>query len=812
MLRNYLLVALRNLRKQKGYTFINIAGLALGLTTCLFILLYVQDELSYDQFHENADRIYQTGMRGLIGGQALEIATTSTPMGPAMLEDFPEVENMVRVKSMGRTLFARGTTKFYENQVYWADSTFFSIFNFPLLQGNPQTALTAPNTIVLTESTARKYFGNENPMGQTLRFDNDAEYAITGIAADPPSNSHLQFDILVSMETVLPFLNSVWLSHHLHTYLLLQDRPRPEATAEALTAKLPGLINRYVASEFEMIVGTSYEEALAGGMEFGYFIQPLDGLYLNHVGSDAIGATSDIRYIYILSAITLLILLLACINFMNLATARSANRAKEVGLRKVLGSERRQLVQQFLGESVLMALFAFLVAIILVIVLLPLFNALAGKTITLTLGRALGMLGVLGAIALVCGMLAGIYPAFVLSSFKPAKVIKGTLSTGASGIWMRRGLVVVQFAVSITLLIGTGAVFNQLRYMQNERLGFSGEQVMVLPLESAAGREGFNGFQNRLTQNAGVISVAASDFVPGRVENTTAFRPVGAPSSEAYVLATARVSHNYLETLDLELLHGRDFQISMSTDSTDATIINEAAVRELGMTPEQALGKQILEIAAGPNNEDYTRTIIGVVKDFHFESLHQPIRGIALNIDPGQFRRITVRVQPENLQATLGFIQSEWEILEPGFPYNAVFLNEDFNRFYARENRLSDLFITLTLLAIAIACMGLFGLASFIAQQRTREIGVRKVLGASTSSIVLLLSREFTRLVLIASVIAVPAGFFAVRQWLQNFAYQTDLGWPLFALSIGSALLIAWLTVSYQSIKAALVNPVESIR
>ncbi len=579
-----------------------------------------------------------------------------------------------------------------------------------------------------------------------------------------------------------------------------------------MTAKLPGLVERYVASEFETIVGTSYEEAIAGGMEFGYFIQPLSGLYLNHVGSDAIGITSDIRYIYILSAITLMILLLACINFMNLATARSANRSREVGLRKVLGSERRQLIQQFLGESILMALFAFLVAAVLVVALLPLFNNLAGKTITLTLAHTLSMLGILFGIALASGILAGIYPAFVLSSFKPATVIKGALSTGASGIWMRRSLVVVQFTVSIALLIGTGAVFNQLQYMQNERLGFSGEQVMVLPLESAVGRAGFNGFEQRLTQNAGVVSVAASDFVPGRVDNTTAFRPADAAPTEAHVLATARVSHDYLKTLDLELLHGRDFQISMPTDSTEATIINEAAARELGMTPEGALGKQILEIAAGPNNEDYRRTIIGVVKDFHFESLHQPIRGLAINIDPGQFRMITVRVQPENLQATLNYIQTEWEMLEPGFPYNAVFLNQDFNRFYARENRLSHLFITLTILAIVIACLGLFGLASFIAQQRTREIGVRKVLGASTSSIVLLLSKEFTRLVLIASVIAVPAGFFAVRQWLQNFAYQTDLGWPLFALSVGTALLIAWLTVSYQSIRAALVNPVESIR
>ena len=807
MLRNYLTVALRSLRKQKGYTFINVAGLALGLASCLFILIYIQDELNYDRFHEHADRIYQAGMRGVIGGQFMEIANTSTPMGPALKADFPEVENFTRVKSMGRVLFSLGATRFYEENVFWADSTFFSVFSFPLVRGNPETALAAPNTIVLTESTARKYFGDGDPIGKTLRFANQQEYTITGLAEDLPSSSHLHFDILVSMETVLPNLNSVWLSHHLHTYLLLQ----PGVSAETVEGKLPTLIDQYVAPEFEAIVGTTYEEAKAGGMEFGYYMQPLTGLYLRHVGSDAIGATSDIRYVYILGAIGVFILLLACINFMNLSTARSANRAREVGLRKVLGSDRRQLIQQFMGESILIALFAFVVAGLLVVTLMPLFGALAGKTLPLTPVIFVKIMGLLLFIALISGFLAGVYPAFVLSAFQPARVIKGTLSSGSRGSWLRSGLVVVQFTVSIVLLIGTGAVFNQLSFMQNERLGFSGEQVVVVPVESQAGRNGIETFRQTLLQHAGIEAVAASDFIPGRVNNTTAFRPEDAPPTEAYVLATARVSHDYLETLDIELVAGRDFDRAMATDST-ATIINESGARELGWTIEEALGKRIVEIAAGPNNEDYARTIIGIAKDFHFASLHEPIRPIAFNIDPTQFQRVSIRIRPENMPATLEFIQAGWESLEPGYPYSAVFLDADFNRFYTQENRLADLFVAFTVLAVIIACMGLFGLASFVAEQRTAEIGVRKVLGASVASLVLLLSREFSKLVILASIIAIPIGFFAMNRWMENFAYHTTLSWWLFAAAAGTGLLIAIITVSYQSIKAALVNPVDSLR
>ncbi|MFK7847966.1 MAG: FtsX-like permease family protein [Rhodothermales bacterium] len=807
MIRNYAKIALRNLLKYKGYTFINVFGLALGLVTCLFILQFIQDERSYDQFHEKGERIHQIGMRGVIGGQFMEIANSGTPMGPTLKQDYPEIEQFVRVKSMGRVLFERENTQFYEDAVYWADSTFFSVFSFPLLRGDEKTALAAPNTIVLTESAARKYFGTAvDPIGQTLRFENRADYEITGIVADVPAQSHLQFDILVSMESVIADLNVIWLSHHLHTYIVLT----PQARISSIEAKFPDLVERYVAPEFEQFTGTSLAEARKSGMEFGYYTQPLSGLYLDHVGSDAIGVTSDIKYLYILGAIALFILLLAFINFMNLSTARSAQRAKEVGMRKVLGSERKQLIWQFLGESVVLAFVAFFVAGLLFLMMRPMFNSLAGKTLVLSWETGLLSLSILFGLSLFSGLMAGIYPALVLSAFKPITVLKGKMSTGAKGSWLRGSLIVVQFTVSVMLLIGTGVVFSQIQYMQNERLGFSGEQVVVLPIEE--GQEQYETFRQALMQHPGVLAVAASDYVPGRVGNATAYRPEEAPAAETFVLSVARVSHDYLETLEINLVAGRDFSKEFSTDVTNAMLINVAGVKEFGWTPEEALGKRVHELAAGEDGEDISRSVIGVVEDFHFESLHESIGPLAMNIDQPQYQRLSVRIAPENMAATMGFLQTEWEMFEPGYPYNSVFLSADFNRFYAEEQRLGRIFVVFTILAIIIACLGLFGLASFITQQRTKEIGVRKTLGATVPGIVLMLSKEFTRLVLISAAVAVPLSYLLMSRWLEGFAFQVGLNWWIFVGAVAGALLMAWLTVGYQSIKAAVMNPIKALR
>ncbi len=808
MLHNYIKIAVRNLLKYKGYTFINVFGLALGLVTCLFILQFIQDERSYDEFHTDVDRIYLFGLRGVMGGQFIETANTSTPMGPTVERELPEVEQFTRVKSMGRTLVAREDVRFYEEAVYWADSTFFSMFSFRLLRGDAKTVLVAPNTIVLTASTAQKYFGAEDPIGQTLRIENEADYEVTGIVEDVPDQSHLQFDMLVSMESVIQNLSPIWLSHHLHTFVKLT----PQALAADVSGKFSGLVERYVGPEFEQFAGTTLAEAKESGMEFDYYMQPFSELYLNHVGSDAIGVTSDASYLYILGAVALFILTLAFINFMNLSTARSTQRAKEVGMRKVLGSERQQLIWQFLGESTVLAIVAFFVAGVLFLLMRPLFNTLAGKTLALTWGTGLMSLVLLLVLALISGLLAGLYPALVLSAFRPITVLKGSMSTGASGSWMRSSLIVVQFAVSATLLIGTGMVFNQLQYMQNERLGFSGEQVVVLPIESDEARNGYETFRQTLLQHPNITSVAASDFVPGRVNNINAFRPSEAPASEAYAIATTRVSHDYFETLDIQLVAGRDFDRQFSTDAAEAAVLNEAGARELGWSPEEALGKRVIELAGGPDNEDVYRTVIGIVEDFHFESLHQVIRPLLVNINVARFQRVSIRVAPEEIPATLQFLQTEWEKFEPGYPYNAIFLDADFNRFYEEEQRLGRIFVAFTMLAIIIACLGLFGLASFITQQRTKEIGVRKTLGATVPSIVLMLSKEFTKLVLISACIAIPIAYIFLHKWLQNFAYRANMSWWIFAGAILASLIVAWLTVSYQSIRAALMNPVKALK
>jgi putative ABC transport system permease protein len=806
MIRNYLTVALRTLRKQPGYAFINIFGLGLGLAACLLILLYVQDELSYDRFHTRADRIYQIGLEGKIGGQHLNVANTATPMGPTMAETIPEVEAAVRVDGPANVLVGHGDRQFYEDAFYWADSTFFAVFDYAFLAGDPATALTAPNTVVLTRATARKYFGEADPLGQTLRYDNREDYTVTGVIEDVPSNTHFRFDLLASFVSL--DLDPGWLSHHLYTYLLLREG----ATAEAVKAGFPGLIETYVAPEFEQMTGTPFQEAIAGGMVFGYYLQPLADLYLRPQGQDPIGPTGDIRYVYILGAVAVFILLLACINFMNLGTARSAGRAKEVGVRKVLGSDRRQLVRQFLGESVLTAGLAALVAAVLVAALLPLFNALAGKTLALTGANLLQMTGLLLGIALVCGLLAGVYPAFVLSAFRPVVVLKGQLGAGGRSARLRSTLVVMQFAVSIMLLVGTGVVFRQLSFMQNERLGFAGEQVVVLPLETREAHQRFDTFRQTLLQHPGVVDAAAADFVPGRVNNTTAFRPEEAPESETYVLAAVRATHDYRSTLGLTLVEGRDFSRDMPTDATAAMIINEAAAREFGWTPREAVGRRVAEIGRASDDGIVTRTVIGVVKDFHFESMRQAIRPLMINIQSDWYGRVVVRVRPENLAETLAFVESQWRALEPGYPYQAVFLDDDFNRFYQQERRLSQVFLAFTLLAVLIACLGLFGLASFMAQRRTKEIGVRKALGASVPGIVLLLTKEFTKLVLIAAVLAVPVAYLAMQQWLQGFAYRAGISPLLLVAAAGPALVVSWLTVSYQSIRAAAVNPVEALR
>ncbi|MFB3133176.1 MAG: ABC transporter permease [Rhodothermales bacterium] len=514
MLKNYLKIALRHLQKHKGYSFINIAGLTIGMAACVLIMLYVQDELSYDRYHENADQIYRVNLNGAIGGSFIHTATSSAPMGATLVQEYPEVLNAVRFLDTRRPLIAYEDHQFYEDNVLLADSTVFDLFTFPLVEGDPKTALAEPNTLVLTEAMAKKYFGDDDPVGQTLRLNDETDYTVTGVLKSLPATSHFPIDFLLSMASLSRSVSDNWVSNSFYTYILLPDGANP-ADVEA---KFPALIKKYVAPQIEQALGQSYEEALAAGLEWAYELQPLTRIYLHSDGLEGdLAPMSDAGAVYILSAIAVLILLIACINFMNLATARSANRAREVGLRKVMGSLRKQLVGQFLGESVLLALIGGLLAFVAIQVVLPFFNDLAGKTLSLAGGARLEVLGGLMVIALASGLLAGIYPALVLSSFQPVAVLKGVLGAGAKSSKMRSVLVVLQFAASIVLLVGTGVVFTQLDFMLHKNLGFTQEQVVVLPIETDAGRQGFEAFRNELLAQPNVVQVAAAQDLPGRM-------------------------------------------------------------------------------------------------------------------------------------------------------------------------------------------------------------------------------------------------------------------------------------------------------
>lgn len=808
MLKNYFKIAVRNLLRQRVYSLINISGLAIGMACCLFILLYVRDELSYDCHHPHADRIYRVGLDAAVSGEDIHAAVTAAPLAAALAAEYPEVEAATRLYKANRVLINHENRKFYEEKFLWADSTVFQVLSLPLLRGDEATALNGPHKIVLTSSAAHKYFGDLDPLGKVLRADNRDDYVVTGVLRDQPANTQFQFDFLASLSSVSWAQQSNWTSNSFYTYVRLRQDAKPEE----LAAKFPALIRRDIAPQIEKGLGISYDEAVAHGFKWGYFLEPLPKIYLHSTAMQDISPHSDIRYTYILSSIVLFILLIACINFMNLATARSAKRAKEVGVRRVLGSERAQLARQFLGESVLLALLAMIFAHALVQILLPWFNQLAGKQIAVAAVNSSPVLVMLLAIALSAGLLAGLYPAFVLSSFQPVRVLKGQLTGKAGGARFRSVLVVAQFCISLILLVGTFVVFKQLRFMQNYKLGFAQEQVLVFPAETEAMAQRFETVRSELLKNSQVLNAAAGSVIPGRfLDNLSGYRPQGAAQDAIITLWTARVTHEYLQTLQCELVAGRDFSREIVTDAETA-VINESAAQMLGWTPADAIGKQVAEIGNGEDDTDLMRTVVGVVKDFHFESLQEPIKPAIFTISKNNLRFGLVRVRPENLTETLAFLESQWQNFLPGFPSQYFFLDEDFGRLYEKEHRLGRIVGSFAFLAMFIACLGLFGMASFVAQQRTKEIAVRKVLGATAISVMTMLSTDFLKLVALAFVLAAPVAYLAMHRWLEDFAYRIPLGVETFVAAGVLMLLITLLTVSTQAARAALANPVEAIR
>lgn len=799
MLKNYLKITFRTLMRQKGYSTINIAGLAAGLATFLLIFLFVQHENSADKHHEKSDRIYRVTLSADFMDQTVHTQNTSMVLAPTLMAELPELESTLRVADYTRVLMSTEDKQFYEERFFLVDSTYFDIFTADLIKGDPRTALVLPNTMVITEAMAEKYFGDTNPIGEVLTVDQSTEYTITGVVQFRSDNSHFNADFLGSMVTHPLANSSTWLRNSWSTYVLL----RPNADEAAVSSKLPSLVEKYVGPDIERTQGKTYEEAVAAGLRWEFVLEPLEDIYLISEVSDQFQASGDVRLVYILSAIALFILLIACINFVNLSTARSGSRAREVGLRKVLGSERSQLIRQFIGESIVMALCAMLLAIALMLLVVPFFENITGVSLQLTATVLASALG----ITLVTGFLSGLYPALVLSGFRPAVVLKGTFSTGSRGSLMRSSLVVFQFTISLVVLVSTGVVYKQLQYMQNRDLGFDKEQVVVLPIETMQAAAAFDTFRGELLKNPGIVDVAAANGLPGpnHIHQNTWFR--AELQDEIQHVAKAQVSAEYVQTLGLNIIAGRDFSREYATDE-NAFLINEAAAGLFGWSPEEALGKRIAQSPGEDREESFE--VIGVFQDAHFSSLHSLVNPLLLG-NRVDFRYIPVRIRPENTTATLTHLEEAWTAFEPGFPFRYYFMDEDYQEYYAQEEKLGSLYTYFSFLSILIACLGLFGLAAYTAEQRTKEIGIRKVLGSSVISIVALLSKEFMVLVTIACGVAFPIAYIAMSKWLQDFAYATEIGATLFIVAGVATLGIALATIGMQTVRAARMNPVRAL-
>lgn len=800
MLRNYFNVAIRNITKHKFFSVINILGLTIGLASALFISLYIYDELNYDHFNEKGGSIYRINLHGKLSGQEIYTSNSSFPMSRALVNEIPEVEEATRIKEMGEWIFRNGEISFNEEGIMTADSNFFEVFSFKLYAGNPETALKEPNSIVLCEDLAVKYFGDiNNALDKSLSIGNDkSEYKVTGVMENKRGDSHLKFNALLSSST-FPWMNQDnWLSNSLWTYYVLSPQGNPKDVDE----KLMPIMERNVSPVLQQFMGKSIEEFREEGGIYEYFSFPMLDIHLMSEVQDEAEPPGDISYVYIMSGIGLFILLLACINFMNLTTAQSGGRAKEVGLRKTLGSYRESLIIQFLTESMIYAVVAGLLAVLSVFILLPSFNLVAGKSLEFTIiGQPVILLSYI-TIVLLVGIIAGSYPAFYLTSFKITEVLKGKLKAGMKSGMIRSFLVTFQFWISIVLIICTAVVYQQLQFIQNKNLGIDKDHILIIEDVSRLDKN-MLAFKNELERITGIQGTSFSNnMVPG-VNNTTLFRAVG--DQKDHILATYFADYDHVKTLGFEMVDGRFFSRDFPSDS-GAVVINEAAAREMGWT--NPLEEKIINF----NNEEQTEMrVIGVAKDFNFESLKSNIRPLVLQLTK-EGNILYARFTGENPKDVIAGIQNAWNTQAPGEPLQYSFLDEDFDALFRAEQRLGQVFSVFTIIAIFIASLGLFGLAAFMAEQRTKEIGIRKVMGASVWTVTSLMSKEFVKLVIIAFALSIYPAYYVMDMWLNDFANRIDIGIWVFVISGVSAFVIAYLTVSYQSLKAAMINPVESLR
>ena len=792
MIKNYLKIAWRNVWKTKGFSTINILGLAVGMAACFLIALYVRFELSYDNYHTKADRIYRLVCDTKTPTETLNEDITSAPMALNISKDFAEVENFVRL-SPASLLIRQENVKFQEASLFFADSTLLELFDFTLLEGNKHKALTEPFSVVLSSSAAKKYFGKENPIGKSLLLTSDGfNTKVTGVIKDIPENSQFKADVFVSMSTLAKMNNSnfdeQWGNFGFTSYLLL----KPNVNAAVLESKIPAYLEAKVGKEMAQ-----------SKMSYKLFLEPLRDVYLRSKRGGF--ESGSINNVYIFSIVALFILLIACINFVNLSTARAVERAKEVGIRKVVGAFRLQIMRQFISESVLICLLAFIISLLLCLVLIPYFNYLAGKEVSEGLFHRPVYILILFLLAILIGVLAGVYPALVLSSFKPTTVLKGKFSSNAKGLFLRKSLVIVQFVVSISLIVGTLIVSNQLSYMRNQNLGFNKDQTLVLQTNGdARGRI----LKDAIKSIPGVLSSTVSRSVPGG-GNPVAYSEIENKTGDMQIanLSVYFIDYDYIPQYKIELLAGRAFSKDYGTDTAQAMILNESAIKLFGFTsPHEAIGKRYSQWGSEGK-------IIGVIKDFHFRSLQEKIEPLSMRYGQGSGGGlVSAKIDSKYTNAVVQAIGKKWQEIIPDRPLEYFFVDEYFDRQYKSENRFGTLFLNFSTLAIFISCLGLLGLVSYNTAQRYREIGIRKVLGANISTIVKLLSIDFLKLVCIAILIASPLMWFLMSKWLEDFAYHIDISWWTFILAGCIAICIALIVISSQTIKAALTNPVKSLR
>ncbi|HKK47154.1 MAG TPA: ABC transporter permease [Balneolaceae bacterium] len=798
MLKNYLKIALRNIYNKKFYSFLNLLGLSIGITAGILIILYVQDEFSYDTFQPNAQHKYVIGLNGKIGNQEVSGIFTPPILAQTMVQEIPGVVHATRTNRIGEMVFRHKDQAFTESRVFWADSNFYNFFGYRLLEGDPRTVLNGPHKAVITKSIAKKYFGDEDPIGKTLIVGNDkTSYEVTGVNADTPHNTHFRFDILLSFSSSKFSRSTEWLSNSLNTYIELA----PGADLTRVEDKFDDLLHKYVGPALEKYTGMNLDQLRQKGGKYGYFAIPILDLHLHAPNvQTSFEPPSDINYIYIFSAIGIFLILIACVNFMNLFTASASGRAKEVGLRKTLGSDRKSMVIQFLIEAMLYALLATLLSLIFVYLLLPWFNQLSGKSLGLGILTEPWFLTTLFGIVFLIGLLAGSYPAFYLTSFKPVEVLKGKASKGARSGGLRKTLVIGQFFISIGLIACTLLVNQQLRFMQNKKLGIDKKHSVVLTNTDRLGNNR-KAFKDDLMSDSRVIAASYSNFTIPGTNNITVFKR--RDRDQDYLMALYYADYEHKDALGFQMAAGRFYNRDFPTD-TAAIVINQAAVKEMGF--KDPIGHKIIF----PDNKR-TYKIIGVMKDFNFESLRNKIMPLAILLTK-ESNEMIVRFKAGDPHNEVTFLKKTWGKYSAGDPIDYSFLEDSFDHLFRQEQRLGSVFTAFTIIAIIIACLGLLGLSAYMAERRTQEIGIRKVLGASVPSVLRLLSTEFLKLIGIAFVLSVPVAWFIMQYWLQNFAYRITISPYIFLWTGGITLVVVLLTISWQTLRAAKMNPVQSIR